>query len=111
MLVTPLAPLCLYIDILPHLRYSVNGSTFVFFGISTMGQFADNLKRLRADAKLTQAKLADRAGLSLTGITDLEQGRREPSWSTVQSLCTALGVDCTAFDEAVKPAKKPKKAK
>lgn len=59
--------------------------------------FAIKLKRLRESSGLTQAKLADLAGMNQFGIAKLEQGVREPSWSTVQALAKALGVDCTAF--------------
>jgi transcriptional regulator with XRE-family HTH domain len=60
-------------------------------------RFAGRLKELREQAGLTQPGLADRAGLSKAGIADLEQGRREPSWSTAVALAGALGVEVTAF--------------
>jgi transcriptional regulator with XRE-family HTH domain len=67
--------------------------------------FAGRLKELRERAGLTQPELAERAGLSKDGIAHLEQGRREPAWATVLTLCQALGVDCSAF--AQPPAKRP----
>ena len=60
--------------------------------------FAARLKTLREIAGLTQNELAVRAGLYKFSIAKLEQGIREPTWATVLALCTALGVDCTAFD-------------
>jgi transcriptional regulator with XRE-family HTH domain len=62
-------------------------------------RFGRRLKELREQAGLTQPQLAERANLSKAGIADLEQGRREPSWSTVQSLCAALAVSCEAFNQ------------
>ena len=67
--------------------------------------FGLRLKELREEARLTQAQLAHKAKLSKAGIADLEQGRREPSWSTVQSLCGALGISCEAFNQ--EPAVRP----
>jgi len=75
--------------------------------------FGATLKTLRERSGLSQSQLADKAGLSAGGIAQLETGRREPSWATVQAIAAALGVDCTAFSgqpEAKKPTKKkPKK--
>lgn len=62
--------------------------------------FADRLRELRTAAGLSQAQLAERAGLHLHGLTKLEHGDREPSWATVKALADALGVDCTAFADA-----------
>jgi transcriptional regulator with XRE-family HTH domain len=67
--------------------------------------FGRRLKELREQAGLTQPQLAERANLSKAGIADLEQGRREPAWSTVQALCAALGVSCEAFNQP--PAERP----
>jgi transcriptional regulator with XRE-family HTH domain len=60
--------------------------------------FAARLKTLREIAGLTQDELAEKAGLYKFSIAKIEQGIREPTWATVQALCTALDVDCTAFD-------------
>jgi DNA-binding XRE family transcriptional regulator len=52
------------------------------------------LRRLRAAAGLTQEALAERAGLSLRGISDLERGaRRVPHTDTLRRLGIALGLD------------------
>jgi transcriptional regulator with XRE-family HTH domain len=50
------------------------------------------LKALRDKAGLTQAKLAQKAGLSAQAIAALEQGTRTPTWETVRRLAMALGV-------------------
>jgi transcriptional regulator with XRE-family HTH domain len=62
--------------------------------------FGARLRELREGAGLTQQQLADRAGLKIGGIRDLEQGiNRRPLWDTIQALAEALGVDCRAFQE------------
>jgi transcriptional regulator with XRE-family HTH domain len=61
--------------------------------------FAGRLRELRARAGLSQQQLADKAGLKVGGIRDLEQGRRIPGWDTVLALCTALNVGCDAFTQ------------
>jgi len=74
--------------------------------------FAVKLKALREAAGLTQAQLAEKAGLHLGAIFKLEQGKREPAWETVQVIARALGVNCLAFsDESTNtPAKAAGKA-
>src|SRR5262245_10361830 len=72
------------------------------------GQFGLRLKQLREAAGLTQPQLAEKAGLSKGGIANLEQGIREPAWSTVLLLAEALGVDCRAFQEAPAADVKPR---
>lgn len=59
--------------------------------------FGSRLRELRQTAGLTQAELAERAGMHLHGITKLEQGDREPAWSTVLDLAQALGVSVETF--------------
>ena len=61
--------------------------------------FASRLKELRESASLTQDELATRAGLYKFSVAKLEQGVREPVWSTVLALAKALGVNCLAFTE------------
>ncbi len=61
--------------------------------------FATRLRELRDQAGLSRQELADKAGLKLGGIRNLEQGVRLPAWDTVLALCQALGVDCSAFTQ------------
>ena len=69
-----------------------------------MPAFALKLKALREAAGLTQAELARKTGLHLGAVFKLEQGRREPTWATVQLLAAALAVDFRAFaDPNVRP--------
>ncbi len=56
-------------------------------------RFGDLLRRARQAAGLTQAELAERAGLSVRGINDLERGARQtPRKDTVALLAAALGL-------------------
>jgi len=53
----------------------------------------DQLRRLRIAAGLTQEELAERAGLSVRGLSDLERGvRHAPYRDTVERLAEALGL-------------------
>ena len=59
--------------------------------------FGDLLRRHREAAALSQEALAERAGLSARGVSDLERGaRRTPHLETVRLLADALGLDPTA---------------
>jgi predicted ATPase/DNA-binding XRE family transcriptional regulator len=66
--------------------------------------FGDMLRRVRVAAGLTQEALAERAGLSVRGISDLERGvNRTPRKDTVALLAEALqpaGDDHAAFAAA-----------
>ncbi|WP_410791230.1 BTAD domain-containing putative transcriptional regulator [Kribbella sp. C-35] len=53
--------------------------------------FGALLRRLRQDAGVTQRDLAERAGVSIAAIRDLEQGRtRSPKDSSIEALANAL---------------------
>jgi transcriptional regulator with XRE-family HTH domain len=55
--------------------------------------FDDLLRRFRVAAALSQEALAERAGLSLRGVSDLERGARTaPRLETVRMLADALGL-------------------
>jgi predicted ATPase/class 3 adenylate cyclase len=55
--------------------------------------FSEVLRHHRQAAGLTQAELAERAGISWRGLNDLERGvRRRPRRDTVVLLATALGL-------------------
>lgn len=59
--------------------------------------FADRLKELRKERRLTQAALALLADMPKATVCNLEQGRNVPTWESVQRLADALGVSCDAF--------------
>lgn len=68
--------------------------------------FGELLRRARKAAGLTQAELAERAGLSWRGINDLERGvRQTPRKDTVALLAQALDLseqERTAFQDATR---------
>ena len=51
-----------------------------------------NLRNARTAAKLTQEELADRSGFSQQYISELENGRRNPTIVSIYELAQALGV-------------------
>jgi class 3 adenylate cyclase/tetratricopeptide (TPR) repeat protein len=60
-------------------------------------EFAGLLRRHRLIAGLSQEALAERAALSVRGISDLERGvRRAPHPATIARLADALGLDAAA---------------
>jgi predicted ATPase/DNA-binding XRE family transcriptional regulator len=72
------------------------------------GSFGEVLRRLRSGAALSQEALAERAGLSKRGISDLERGARlAPRLETVRLLADALALrddDRQALLAAARPA-------
>src|SRR3954467_12699324 len=73
-----------------------------------ISSFGEMLRRLRTAAALSQEQLAERAGLSGRGISDLERGaRRAPHLETVRVLADALALgpaDRVALLAAARPA-------
>ena len=80
----------------------------------------DRLKQLRKASNLSQMDVARASGLSLSIITQLEQGlTADPKLSTLKALAKALGCkiddlaqnggdEPPAGDDPPKPARKPK---
>ncbi len=57
-----------------------------------------NLRKFREKAKVTQAALADRVGMTQGAIAHYENGRRTPGLNEARDLVAALnslGADCT----------------
>ncbi len=54
--------------------------------------FAENLRRARERAGLTQEKLAWAAGLHQTEVGRIEAGRRNPGFDTIIKLARGLGL-------------------
>ena len=61
-------------------------------------EFGKSIRRKRLALKLTQEKLAERAGISFAFLGHIERGTRIPSFETVCKLADAL--DCS-IDELV----------
>ncbi len=53
----------------------------------------DNLKKLRVLNALTQAELAQSAGLTPAAVARIERNEAEPRMTTLRKLAEALGVN------------------
>jgi XRE family transcriptional regulator, regulator of sulfur utilization len=60
------------------------GSKFIKLGLQ--------IKRIREDKKLTQQKLADKVGIHLSYIGNIEIGAKQPSLQTLFRIAEVLGV-------------------
>jgi transcriptional regulator with XRE-family HTH domain len=69
--------------------------------------FAEELRKAREEAGLTQEALAARAGVTREYVSHLERDRQEPSLSVFVRLCEALGVRPPAMLERVLKGQAP----
>lgn len=73
--------------------------------------FPERLRRTRADARLTQAELAERAGVSERAVSDIERGLRSFVYrATARALGRALGLggeELEAFERAARTGPGP----
>ncbi|GAB4267412.1 MAG: hypothetical protein Kow0080_09520 [Candidatus Promineifilaceae bacterium] len=56
-------------------------------------QFAKRLKELRQQKGMTQEDLAKATGLSVSFIRAVEQGINSPSFNSLETISSALGLD------------------
>ncbi|GIL39224.1 hypothetical protein TMPK1_14610 [Rhodospirillales bacterium TMPK1] len=68
--------------------------------------FAQNLRRLRTEADLSQQDLADSTGIGKGRLSEYERGARSCNIGTLARLAEALDVPISAFFEEEKPARK-----
>ncbi|MBA2468374.1 MAG: helix-turn-helix transcriptional regulator, partial [Chloroflexia bacterium] len=70
-------------------------------------RFGDQLRRYRQEAGITQETLAERSGLSVRCISDLERGvKRRPHPDTIRMLAAALDLapeTLASFRESATP--------
>jgi transcriptional regulator with XRE-family HTH domain len=75
----------------------------------------ERLKKLRDGTGLSQQELADKAGVTLSVLTAIEQGLTpDPRVGTLLALAGALGVDMNRLTEGMRPRlkkKRPRKGK
>jgi transcriptional regulator with XRE-family HTH domain len=55
------------------------------------------VRAVRLAKGYSQEEVAERASLSRGYLTNIEAGRRDPTWSTMQMLCDGLGVPLTTL--------------
>jgi XRE family transcriptional regulator, fatty acid utilization regulator len=60
---------------------------------ATVVHIGDKLKRYRTRRALTQAQLAERAGVTTATVARIERDEIEPRMTTLRKLAQALGVD------------------
>jgi transcriptional regulator with XRE-family HTH domain len=58
---------------------------------------ARNLRAIRHKKKLSQEGLAEKSAVSLSYISEIERGNREPSLHTLEKLAAGLGVQPQAL--------------
>lgn len=72
-------------------------------------ELAANLKALREARGLSQQQLAEKAGVSISVLFQIEQGRKkDPKLSTLVSLAEGLGISPAEFVAAVMRRRKGK---
>jgi transcriptional regulator with XRE-family HTH domain len=59
--------------------------------------FGEKLRQLREEAGLSEAKLAERSGVSFGAIHNYGLGIRKPTFAAVVKIAAALGTTCQAF--------------
>lgn len=67
-------------------------------------QFGATLKRYREGLRVSQSKLAERAGFDHSYVSRLESGARTPTRDAVQQLAEALGLERLNQDELLASA-------
>jgi transcriptional regulator with XRE-family HTH domain len=55
-----------------------------------LAALGESLRQLRLEAGLSQEQLAERAGTDLSQVGGIERGLRNPSYTTLSRLATAL---------------------
>jgi transcriptional regulator with XRE-family HTH domain len=66
-----------------------------------------NVQRLRVEAGLSQAALAERMGVDRAYVSGLELGQRNPTILSLWNVAEALGVKLQhLFEEEMKPRRK-----
>jgi len=66
------------------------------------------LRKLREGQGLTQQTLAERAGLSVSFLSEIENGRRNPSGRVLLSLASALGTTIDFLLRGIEPPRREK---
>lgn len=61
--------------------------------------FFTNVLRFLADEEITKNELAERAGISVSFLSDLTNGKANPSLKVMESIAEALGVTLPALLE------------
>lgn len=57
------------------------------------------VQALRQEAEIDQATLAERAGLPVSLIAEIESGRSDPTWGDMRKVAEALGISLERLSE------------
>ena len=68
------------------------------------GPFGTRLKQLREETRVSQSKLAERAGFDHSYVSRLESGARTPTREAVTQLGSALKLEASAHDSLLAAA-------
>lgn len=55
-------------------------------------RLGENLKEIRVSKKITQSELAEKLGADKSFVSNIENGKTNPTLSTITGLAKALGV-------------------
>src|SRR5437764_2859853 len=69
--------------------------------VDVQKSFGAEVKRRRMQLGISQEKLAERASLHRTYVSDVEAGKRNPSLASIQRLTLALGASLGAIFASV----------
>jgi transcriptional regulator with XRE-family HTH domain len=72
--------------------------------LSPQRAFGARIRELRLAAGLTQEDLAERCGLFRTYLSQIENGRANPTLTMIHALATSLAVSVPALFTRVAPA-------
>lgn len=71
--------------------------------LSLLGQLGMRITYLRNKKNISQLELSIRSGVSKNYISDLENGRRNPTITVLQKLANGLGVSLEKLFQGVVP--------
>lgn len=72
--------------------FEMHGDQLVISREHAVGRIGEGLRRVRRERNLTQAQIADLAGVTAGAISQAESGRRGLSLDSLIPLCEALGI-------------------
>lgn len=65
--------------------------------VEILGNIGEKIKKKRLEKHMKQCELAERAEMSNTFLSDIENGRSEPSIKTLGKIAVALEIDIKKF--------------
>ena len=81
------------------LVYNVIGNAIMWIMKSESAKLGKNLKRIRTEKSITQGDIVRNLGVSRSFISNIENGKTNPTLSTITNIAKALGV---SSDELLK---------